>query len=151
MMSEQPLPNPTGFTAVDEARREPAERSGDGPALPQPVNSPEQKDHERENAQAIRTISKEQLFSLAESDKLGLIMDVSLLMAVELGRTRLTVREILDLHKGSVIELDRMAGEVVDVFVSDQMMAHGEVVVVGDKFGVRITEIVTPETKAGGV
>jgi flagellar motor switch protein FliN/FliY len=69
-------------------------------------------------------------------------------ISVELGRTRLSVREVLDLQNGAVVELDRMAGDAVDVLVNDKLMARGEVVVVDDKFGIRITEILTPSKKA---
>jgi flagellar motor switch protein FliN len=75
---------------------------------------------------------------------LDMLMDVSLQLAVELGRTRMTVRQVLDLQKGSVVELNRMAGDNVDIFVNDHLIAKGEVVVVDDKFGVRITELVSP-------
>ncbi|HEC60906.1 MAG TPA: flagellar motor switch protein FliN [bacterium] len=73
-----------------------------------------------------------------------LLMDVTLQVAVELGQTRMTVREVLDLQKGAVIELDHIAGDAVDVFVNNRMIARGEVVVVDDKFGVRITEMIVP-------
>ncbi|MBI3762806.1 MAG: flagellar motor switch protein FliN [Chloroflexi bacterium] len=75
---------------------------------------------------------------------IDLLMDVPLRISVELGRTRMSVRQVLELQNGSVVELDRMAGEPVDVMVNDRLMARGEVVVVDDKFGIRITEIVTP-------
>lgn len=73
-----------------------------------------------------------------------LLMDVPLRVSVELGRTRMSVRQVLELQNGSVVELDRMAGDAVDILVNDRLMARGEVVVVDDKFGIRITEIVTP-------
>lgn len=72
-----------------------------------------------------------------------LIRDVSLHVRVELGSTRLTVEEVLGLSPGSVVELDRLAGEAVDIVVNDRLIARGEVVVVEENFGVRITEIVT--------
>ncbi len=81
--------------------------------------------------------------SLGESN-IELLMDVSLRVTVELGRTRMKLAQILDLQHGSVVELDRLAGDPVDIFVNDRMVAHGEVVVVDDKFGVRITEMVAP-------
>jgi flagellar motor switch protein FliN/FliY len=73
---------------------------------------------------------------------IDLLMDVSLRVSVELGRTRMQLAQILELQHGSVIELDRLAGDPVDVFVNDCMVARGEVVIVDDKFGVRITEMV---------
>jgi flagellar motor switch protein FliN/FliY len=78
-----------------------------------------------------------------------MLMDVTLQLAVELGRTRMSVRQVLDLQKGSVVELNRMAGDPVDVFVNDHLIARGEVVVVDDKFGIRITELVSPDRENG--
>jgi flagellar motor switch protein FliN/FliY len=71
------------------------------------------------------------------------LMDVSLRVTVELGRTRMQLARIIELKHGSVVELDRLAGDPVDVFVNDHMVARGEVVVVDDKFGVRIIEMVS--------
>jgi flagellar motor switch protein FliN/FliY len=84
-----------------------------------------------------------------ESANIDMLMDVTMQVAVELGRTRVTVKQVLDLQSGSVIELDRLAGDVVDIFVNDHLLARGEVVVVDDKFGVRITELVAPKTESG--
>ncbi len=78
-----------------------------------------------------------------EQKAVEMLMDVSLQVMVELGRTRMTLRQILDLQKGSVVELNRVAGDVVDIYVNDKMVARGEVVVVDDKFGVRITELIS--------
>ncbi len=75
---------------------------------------------------------------------LDMLMDVLLLLTVELGRAELTVKQVLDLQKGSVVELNRIAGDAVDVFVNAHLIAKGEVVVVDDKFGVRITELISP-------
>ena len=76
-----------------------------------------------------------------------LLLDVSLRVTVELGRTRMKLSQILELQHGSVVELDRLAGDPVDIFVNDRMVAHGEVVVVDDKFGVRITDMISPNTE----
>jgi flagellar motor switch protein FliN/FliY len=76
-----------------------------------------------------------------------MLMDVNLLFTVELGRTQMPIKHVLELQKGSVVELDRVAGEPVDVYVNEHLMARGEVVVVDDKFGIRITELIAPETK----
>jgi flagellar motor switch protein FliN/FliY len=78
---------------------------------------------------------------------IDMLLDVTLQLTVELGRTNMTVSQVIDLQKGSVIELNRVAGEAVDVFVNDRMLARGEVVVVDDKFGVRITELLPPIPK----
>ena len=78
------------------------------------------------------------------ASSLDMLWSVHLTLTVELGRTSLTVRQVIDLQKGSVVELDRIAGEAVDIFVNDRLIAKGDVVVVDDKFGVRITELISP-------
>ncbi len=80
---------------------------------------------------------------------IDLLMDVMLQVKVELGRTRMPLKQILELQNGSVIELDRMAGDAVDIYVNERLIGRGEVVVVDDKFGVRITELVSQEEKNG--
>lgn len=75
---------------------------------------------------------------------LGILLDVPLQITVELGRTEMPVREILSLGPGSVIELDRSAGEVLDVFVNGTLLAQGEVVVVDEQFGIRLTRVFSP-------
>jgi flagellar motor switch protein FliN/FliY len=80
--------------------------------------------------------------------KLDLIMDVKLAMTLEVGRTRISVRNLLALTQGSVVELDKMAGDPLDVYVNGTLVAHGEVVVANDKFGVRLLDVVSPELRA---
>lgn len=75
---------------------------------------------------------------------IDLIMDVNLPLVVELGRTKLSIQEILDLGVGSIVELDKLAGEPADLYINDVLFARGEVVVIEENFGVRITEIVSP-------
>ncbi len=84
-----------------------------------------------------------------EPSPLGLLADVELELTVELGQTRRSLREILALGPGSVLELDKHAGEVVDILVNGQLVARGEVVVIGENYGVRITELINPEGSAG--
>ncbi len=84
----------------------------------------------------------------SERRALDLIMDVSMRVTVELGRASLTVEDVLGLGPGSVVELNKLAGEPVDVMVNDQLIARGEVVVVDENFGVRVTEIVSPRRRA---
>src|SRR5215467_12552709 len=76
---------------------------------------------------------------------LGILFDVSLQVSVELGRTRMTVESLLRLSQGSVVELNRVAGEPLDIYVNNKLMARGEAVVVKEKFGVRITDVLSPE------
>ncbi|MEY4376982.1 MAG: hypothetical protein RJB26_1532 [Pseudomonadota bacterium] len=78
---------------------------------------------------------------------LDLIMDVGVNVTLEVGRTRLAVRELLQLTQGAILELDRLAGEPLDVLVNGVRVARGEVVVVNDRFGVRLTEVVSPRER----
>ncbi|MER3495449.1 MAG: flagellar motor switch protein FliN, partial [Armatimonadota bacterium] len=82
-----------------------------------------------------------------EPRKLDILLDVPLEISVELGRVKMTVREIVDLGTGSIVEVDRSAGEPVDVMVNGRRVARGEVVVIEDNFGVRITEILDPNQR----
>ena len=75
--------------------------------------------------------------------RLELLLDVPLEVVVQLGRTRMTIQELLTLGPGSVIELDKVAGEPLDIIINDRLVARGEAVVVNDKFGVRITDVVS--------
>ena len=72
------------------------------------------------------------------------ILDVSVTLSMEVGRTRIPIRNLLQLNQGSVVELDRAAGEPLDVFVNGTLIAHGEVVVVNEKFGIRLTDVISP-------
>lgn len=81
------------------------------------------------------------------TDDLSLIMDIPVKMTVELGRTKMTIKELLRLSQGSVVTLDGLAGEPLDVLINGYLIAQGEVVVVSDKFGIRITEIITPSER----
>ena len=76
-----------------------------------------------------------------------MLMSVQLQVTVELGRTNLTISDVVDLQKGSVVELDRVAGEAVDIYVNGSLIARGDVVVVDDKYGVRITELIPVEER----
>jgi flagellar motor switch protein FliN len=76
-----------------------------------------------------------------------LILDIPVHLTVELGRTRISIRNLLQLAHGSVVELDALAGEPMDVLVNGTLIAQGEVVVVNDKFGIRLTDIITPSER----
>lgn len=78
---------------------------------------------------------------------LEMIMDIPVKLTVELGRTRITIKQLLELAQGSVIELDGLAGEPMDILINGYLIAQGEVVVVDDKYGIRITEIITPSER----
>jgi flagellar motor switch protein FliN len=78
---------------------------------------------------------------------INMILDIPVQLTVELGRTRIPIKHILQLAQGSVVELDALAGEPMDVLVNGYLIAQGEVVVVNDKFGIRLTDIVTPSER----
>ena len=91
--------------------------------------------------------------SLEATDALGnlqdidLILDIPVKLTVELGRTKMTIKELLRLSQGSVVSIDGMAGEPLDIMINGYLIAQGEVVVVADKYGVRITDIITPSER----
>ncbi len=76
-----------------------------------------------------------------------LILDIPVKLTVELGRTKISIRNLLQLAHGSVVELDGLAGEPMDVLINGTLIAQGEVVVVNDKFGIRLTDIITPQER----
>lgn len=80
----------------------------------------------------------------ARDVNLEVILDVPVTLSMEVGRTRIPIRNLLQLNQGSVVELDRAAGEPLDVFVNGTLVAHGEVVVVNEKFGIRLTDVISP-------
>lgn len=79
-----------------------------------------------------------------DNPDLDVILDIPVTIAMEVGSTSITIRNLLQLNQGSVIELDRLAGEPLDVLVNGTLIAHGEVVVVNEKFGIRMTDVISP-------
>jgi flagellar motor switch protein FliN/FliY len=96
------------------------------------------------NVQSVQFPGLNQQVTMQEQGNIGLIMDVFMEMTVELGRTRKLIKEILGMGEGTIIELDKLAGEPVDILVNHKLIAKGEVVVIDENFGVRVTEIVSP-------
>jgi flagellar motor switch protein FliN/FliY len=82
---------------------------------------------------------------------LEFILDVALQVTVEVGRTRMTIQDLLQLGQGSVIELEKLAGEPLDIYINGKAVARGEAVIVNDKFGVRLTDIISPEDRIEGL
>jgi flagellar motor switch protein FliN/FliY len=78
-----------------------------------------------------------------ERRRLDTILDIPVTISMEVGRSRISIRNLLQLNQGSVVELDRVAGEPLDVMVNGTLIAHGEVVVVNDKFGIRLTDVIS--------
>jgi len=96
------------------------------------------------NVQSVQFPSLQNHGGSTEQGNIGLLMDVYMEMTVELGRTKKLIREILGMGEGTIIELDKLAGEPVDILVNHKLIAKGEVVVIDENFGVRVTEIVSP-------
>lgn len=80
---------------------------------------------------------------MSEGKDLDVILDIPLRVSVELGRTKILVQDLLKLHKGSVLELNKLAGEALEVLVNDRVVARGEVIVINEKFGIRLIDIVS--------
>lgn len=99
--------------------------------------------------QEVETVELDELTDTApaltdeEIKKLDGIMDIPVTISMEVGRSLINIRNLLQLNQGSVVELDRVAGEPLDVMVNGTLIAHGEVVVVNDKFGIRLTDVIT--------
>lgn len=86
----------------------------------------------------------EQDNGMRDRHNLEFILDIPLQLAVELGRTKILVKDLLDLNQGAVVELGKLAGELLDVYVNSKLVARGEAVVVNEKFGVRLVDIISP-------
>lgn len=82
-----------------------------------------------------------------EEVNLDVILDVPVIISMEIGRTNISIRNLLQLNQGSVVELERFAGEALDVLVNGMLIAHGEVVVINDKFGIRLTDVISPSER----
>ncbi len=106
----------------------------------------EQADVDEAMASAVSfdELKNETLKQPAGSPDLDVILDIPVSISMEVGRTSITIRNLLQLNQGSVIELDRLAGEPLDVLVNGTLIAHGEVVVVNEKFGIRMTDVISP-------
>lgn len=99
--------------------------------------SGEHKDSAMQSVESVKKIA----------DDLGLVLDIPVQMTVELGRARMTIKDLLGLSQGSVVSLEGWVGEPLDILINGYLIAQGEVVVVSDKFGVRITDIITPSER----
>lgn len=118
------------------------------PQSPQFVGGPQGRGVSDADIQSAQFQNFEQVqLSNNEHRNLDMLMDIPLKVTVELGRTKRTIKEILELSAGSVIELDKLAGEPVDIHVNEKLMAKGEVVVIDENFGVRVTDILSPKDR----
>lgn len=104
-----------------------------------------------ENSDGFSATSLDQLASERGDDKnkvdLDVLLDIPVTLQLEIGRTKVSIRNLLSYTQGSVVEMDRLAGEPLDLLVNGTLIAHGEVVVVNDKFGVRLTDVVSPQDR----
>ncbi len=153
-----PTPPPAAPIAVPASAPQPVQQSA---AAPPPAMAAQQPMAQQQayNMSQARVASNVQVQpaqftplsteAVAVNDaNIGLILDVPLQVTVELGRTKKSIREILELSNGSIVELDKLAGEPVDIHINGKLLARGEVVVIDENFGVRITDIVSPMERA---
>ncbi len=96
---------------------------------------------------AMEDLQPDALAMSGEPANLESIIDIPVTMSVEIGNTRISIRNLLQLNQGSVVELDRLAGEPLDVLINGTLIAHGEVVVVNEKFGIRLTDVVSAQER----
>ncbi len=115
-----------------------AEDGSEAAVAPEPQQAA---DYQRADFQNLQDEGEER--SLSDAN-LNMILDIPVTVAVEIGRSKITISNLLKLNQGSVVELDRLAGEPMDVVVNGTLIAHGEVVVVNEKFGIRLTDIISP-------
>jgi|SRR5229473_376811 len=99
---------------------------------------------EQAAAAEFENLNDEQLLEGQRDINLEVVLDVPVTLSMEVGRAKLPIRNLLQLNQGSVVELDRAAGEALDVYVNGTLIAHGEVVVVNEKFGIRLTDVISP-------
>lgn len=95
-------------------------------------------------AAPMEDLISETVESVDEDINLNVILDIPVDLSMEIGRTRISIRNLLQLNQGSIVELDRLAGEPLDVMVNGTLIAHGEVVVVNERFGIRLTDVISP-------
>jgi len=93
---------------------------------------------------AFQDLQPEPGANKGDDTNLDVILDIPVTISMEIGRSRIAIRNLLQLNQGSVVELDRLAGEPMDVLVNGTLIAHGEVVVVNEKFGIRLTDVISP-------
>jgi flagellar motor switch protein FliN/FliY len=105
----------------------------------------EQENGDNEDVQVaeLDELTDEAPITQEEKKKLDTILDIPVTISMEVGRSQISIRNLLQLNQGSVVELDRVAGEPLDVLVNGTLIAHGEVVVVNDKFGIRLTDVIS--------
>lgn len=107
----------------------------------------EEQDAEQADPAPVNKLSDDSSPNIGKEMNLDMILELPVTISMEIGRTKISIRNLLQLSQGSVIELDRLAGEAMDVLVNDTLIAHGEVVVVNDKFGIRLTDVISADER----
>lgn len=107
----------------------------------------EQADSEKANPAPITQLDDDAKPRAHSELDLDMVLDIPVTISMEIGRSKINIRNLLQLSQGSVVELDRLAGEPMDVLVNETLIAHGEVVVVNDKFGIRLTDVISAEER----
>lgn len=131
-LAEQAGAAPTSGEAAADQGADTGKKTATDPAVASPVSMPSLQD-----AGTAEKVAN-----------LDMILDIPVTLSVELGRTKIQIRNLLQLAQGSVVELERLAGEPMDVLVNGYLIAQGEVVLVNDKFGIRLTDIISPAERA---
>ncbi|MCH8493145.1 MAG: flagellar motor switch protein FliN [Idiomarina sp.] len=146
-MTDEKKPQNDADANAEPSKADSAENANSEPAKGDPWADVLQE----EQAGNVARSAGDQVFKPLESTNrstgagdLDIIMDIPVKLSVELGRTRITIKQLLELAQGSVVELEGLAGEPMDILINGYLIAQGEVVVLDDKYGIRITEIVTP-------
>jgi flagellar motor switch protein FliN/FliY len=85
--------------------------------------------------------------AISENKELGFLLDIPLQVSVEIGRSRILIKDLLEMQEGSIIELDKLSGEPLDLYVNSRLIARGEAVLVKDKYGIRLTDVVSPSER----
>ncbi len=143
-------------TVPDTEETAPSEQNGDQHQLdvPETVEAPVESSEDAASAEDTKMQAGEgerrrtdDLVSDPASRNLDLVMDIPVTLSMELGRTRISIQDLLQMNSGSVVELQRMADEPMDVLVNGTLVAHGEAVVIGEKFGVRLTDVVSAKER----
>jgi len=146
-MSDTPeTPNESNDAASDDwaaAMAEQSEAEASGTQTAQP-DSPDSNDTESVERAEFQDLDKDSTSICGTETNMDVILDIAVTLSMEIGRTEISIQNLLQLNQGSVVELDRLAGEPMDVLVNGTLIAHGEVVVVNEKFGIRLTDVISP-------
>lgn len=132
-----------GAAMAEQAESEAADSEGDAQDdIDAIMNAEAQAEPDAQPAD-LEELSEDAPITGAEKKKLDTILDIPVTISMEVGRSEISIRNLLQLNQGSVVELDRVAGEPLDVLVNGTLIAHGEVVVINDKFGIRLTDVIS--------